>query len=63
LAVGWPLLVCSAEDTAGLFVANWMSAKVIRYKGDPAASSAMSAVTPKAEVNSERRVNPNSAAR
>ena len=27
---------------------------VIRYRGDPAASPAMSAVTPKAEVNSER---------
>jgi hypothetical protein len=26
----------------------------IRYRGDPAASPAMSAVTPKAEVNSER---------
>jgi hypothetical protein len=28
--------------------------RVIRYRSDPAASSAMSAVTPKAEVNSER---------
>src|SRR6266436_6398168 len=28
---------------------------VIRYRGDPAASPAMSTVTPKAEVNSERQ--------
>jgi len=36
---------------------------VIRYKCDPAASSAMPAVTATAEANSERRVNPNLAAR
>src|SRR5947209_5939931 len=44
----------SANSWASVAHADECPFGVIRYRGDPAASPAMSAVTPKAEVNSER---------